>query len=515
MELVKHSLRASEDALTDADALARVRLAKRLEEAGDYDAACACLGELWGGVGQRPGQLENLGAAAAAALLLQVGSLTSFVGAEKQIGGSQEAAKNLISEALSIFERLGDVEKVAEAQTDLAYCYWREGALDEARVMLRAALEHFGGRECEAKGVAIIRSAMVELSAGRGEEALRALTAAAPFFERVANHSLKGRFHVALSDIGQSLGVAEPSAGHFERSIEECAAARRHFRLAGNVRYQACVENNLGFLRGAIGQHAEAHEHLDRAASLFEGLGDDFHLAQVRETRARVLVSEGRLEEAEAEAGAAAASLARGDAHALVAEALTTRGKALARLGRGDAALAALARAAEVAERAGDLEGAARATLTVIEELHDLMTPSELCDLFNQADELLRGARDAATRERLLGCARRVMRAATSAPRAAEHEAKAAGGVESWKGFSLKREVLRYEAELIGRALRDADGIVSHAAKLLGFRHHQTFVALLNNRHKELLSARNPIVPRRRKGPRLRAQRGAANRAAS
>jgi hypothetical protein len=64
--------------------------------------------------------------------------------------------------------------------------------------------------------------------------------------------------------------------------------------------------------------------------------------------------------------------------------------------------------------------------------------------------------------------------------------------------------VLRYEAELIGRALRDADGVVSHAAKLLGFKHHQTFVALLNHRHKSLLHVRNPIIPRRRSVARLR-----------
>ena len=69
---------------------------------------------------------------------------------------------------------------------------------------------------------------------------------------------------------------------------------------------------------------------------------------------------------------------------------------------------------------------------------------------------------------------------------------------EKWAGFSLKREVLRYESELIERALSDAGGVVSRAAKLLGFRHHQTFVALLNNRHKSLLHARKPIIPRRR-----------------
>lgn len=82
--------------------------------------------------------------------------------------------------------------------------------------------------------------------------------------------------------------------------------------------------------------------------------------------------------------------------------------------------------------------------------------------------------------------------------RASPEASDAASVEERWEGFSLKAEVLRYEAELIQRALHDADGGVSYAARLLGFRHHQTFVALLNNRHKNLLHARNPVVPRRR-----------------
>ena len=84
------------------------------------------------------------------------------------------------------------------------------------------------------------------------------------------------------------------------------------------------------------------------------------------------------------------------------------------------------------------------------------------------------------------------------AAQAEDEEAEAGTPEERWEGFSLKSEVMRYEAELISRALRDADGVVSRAAKLLGFRHHQTFVALLNNRHKELLGERRPVIPRRR-----------------
>jgi Bacterial regulatory protein, Fis family len=141
------------------------------------------------------------------------------------------------------------------------------------------------------------------------------------------------------------------------------------------------------------------------------------------------------------------------------------------------------------------------------------MTSGELCEAFARAHDLLEGSRDTLILARLSACARRAVDS-LSAPRgdAAEPFAPRGSAEERWAGFSLKEEVLRYESELIGRALRDADGVVSRAAKLLGFRHHQTFVALLNNRHKELLHARNPIVPRRRSLIRLRDPRRANDR---
>lgn len=51
---------------------------------------------------------------------------------------------------------------------------------------------------------------------------------------------------------------------------------------------------------------------------------------------------------------------------------------------------------------------------------------------------------------------------------------------------------------MIERALRDAQGGVTQASRLLGFTHYQSFIALLNNRYRELLPARTPAVPRRR-----------------
>lgn len=187
------------------------------------------------------------------------------------------------------------------------------------------------------------------------------------------------------------------------------------------------------------GRHSESSvegEEYERARSLFDSLGDAAGVAQCDEARARTLVSEGKYEEAERLARSAVTALESSDSPQLLSESLTTLALAQASAGRHVEARATLASAVEAAARAP-------------------AAPNSV-------------AMDAASVE------------------------------ERWEGFSLKTEVLRYEAELIESALRDAGGGVSYAARLLGFRHHQTFVALLNNRHKNLLHARTPVVPRRR-----------------
>src|SRR5207248_11724703 len=103
-----------------------------------------------------------------------------------------------------------------------------------------------------------------------------------------------------------------------------------------------------------IGKYDEAHQHLDRARHCFLSLNDAGAVAQVDETRARTLLAENRLAEAERVVRYAVRVLQKGDQHALLAEALTTHGVALARLGHFPSARRLLQRAIEVAERTGD-----------------------------------------------------------------------------------------------------------------------------------------------------------------
>jgi transcriptional regulator with PAS, ATPase and Fis domain len=68
---------------------------------------------------------------------------------------------------------------------------------------------------------------------------------------------------------------------------------------------------------------------------------------------------------------------------------------------------------------------------------------------------------------------------------------------EPWAGCSLDEEVLRYEGELIKRALEETGGSVTRAARLLGVT-HQGLAFILQGRQKNLLPSRTPARPRRR-----------------
>lgn len=393
-----------------ARALACCREAKQLTESGKYEAAREALNEFWRHVGERPltGGLDDR---TAAEVLLCAGTLAGFLGSVKQIEGAQEFAKDLISESAARFAAAGEVERVAEAQTELAQCYWREGSYDTARVMLDDALAKLP-RDSAQRACTLLQSAVVEASATRFNDALGYLTEAAPLFDASDNHARKGAFHMELAIVLQFLSRGERREDYADRALVEYAAASYHLEQAGHTNYRAGVENNFGYFLFDRGRYREAHEHLDCARRLFAGLRDVVHTAQVDETRARVLLAQGRSAEAERLAAAAARSLEAGGQQRLLAEALTTHGVALARLGRHEEARGVLQRAFEVAEQAGDLEGAGAAELAVLEELGGQLSPAEMSAVYELADHLLARSQHRETLDRLRAAARRVVAAA-------------------------------------------------------------------------------------------------------
>src|SRR6266850_4773029 len=284
--------------------------ARARENVGDYEGARQALGDLWTVVGERP-LLDDLSPESEAELLLQVGTLTGFLGSVQQIAVAQELAKDLISESIRRLEMIEDGERLAEAHLGLAICYWREGGMDEARVCLSAALTR--GTKPATQLRILVDSTLPEISTNHLAEALTLLDQAAPLLDTVTDDAAKGRYHMQRALTLKRLGGIE----NLDRALIENTAAAFHFEQAGHKRYLARIENNIGSLLLQFGRQDEALAHLERSRSTFAFLKDSGSVAQVNETRARAFLAKGRNSEGERAAFSAVTVLERGGESAL------------------------------------------------------------------------------------------------------------------------------------------------------------------------------------------------------
>jgi tetratricopeptide (TPR) repeat protein len=493
MELQTTVLKNSSEYAVVDDIIPLCELAKSLEEAGEFESALETLRPFWRGLLHSP-DTSGLADEPKAELLLRTGTLTGWLGSAKQVGGAQETAKDLISESAAIFETLGATEKVAEARVDLAICYWREGALDEARVTLRLVLDTLGEIQSEQKLRALLNSAIVEKVASRDHEALRIYRHARSQFGLSSNNALKGKFHNSYATLLKTLGLSEKREEYIDAALVEFAAASFHFEQAGHHRFQARVENNVGFLFAGVGRYDEAREHVNSARRLFVKLADHGGAAYTDDTLAQIFLMEGRHADAERVARRAVHALKRGGEQTVLAEALTTHGKALARLQQTHVARATLDQAVEIAQNAGNPDRGGIAAVTAIEELTPYLSIEVLHNYYRTAEMLLSKSQNLSLKTRLGECARRVLSIALEN---ANEATPAATEVALTPGFSLDTEVLRYEGNLIRRALEESGGSVTRAARLLGVT-HQGLAFILNGRHNDLLSIRSPVKRRRR-----------------
>ena len=470
------------------EALVRCEAALAQKDKGDYGGAQKVISGLWRGVGERP-KTKGLHASVSAEVSLCVGILTGWIGSKNQIKDAQENARNLINESIAYFESAGDQKKVAAARVELAYCYWRDGQLNEARTMLREALQKLT-TEGETRARALLKLARVEWSAPRYSEALGILTDSASLFQKVPNHTTRGRYHCQIAVIHRSLATPETRGDYFRLAINEYKQADYYFGLGRNPVFRSEVKTSIGFLLSHLSRFKEAHEYLSAARRLAVSFRDKTRTAKIDQTRAEVLLTQGKLKEAEAVARKAVSSLERNGHRSLVTDALITHGITLARLRRADNARFVLQRAIEVACQFDEYNQAGLAALTLIEEL-DQLSAATLHAAYQQAREWLAGSQSQEVLLRLNEAAGKVTASARG-----ELSADDATEILLTKPCDLQNRILKYEKTLIKQALAQSNGRVTHAASLLNMS-YQALSYIIESRHKDLLKERSPVHRRR------------------
>jgi len=126
-----------------------------------------------------------------------------------------------------------------------------------------------------------------------------------------------------------NLAEYRPHRDYIDSAPIEYAAASYHFGRAEHRPYLANVETNLGYLYFKINRFAK--EHLDRARRIHVRVKDKRRAARVDETRARILLAQGRIAEAERVKRSAVSVQERDGNSFYLTEALITYGRVLAR----------------------------------------------------------------------------------------------------------------------------------------------------------------------------------------
>lgn len=467
--------------------LLRCRLASELIRLEQYASAQEALGKLWIGVGQRP-DIQKLKPPIAAEVLLQCGTLSGWLASLQDIPGAQEKAKALIFESLRLFQAQAQSQhvKIAEARYELSLCQFRLGADDDARLLLERAMQGLGDKDHDLTAKILIRRSEFDNRRGRSHDALRLLEQGGEFLAS-CGEALKGKWHAHLAQVLMKLSLTEQRTDYADRATSEYATAISYFEQAGHDRDSGHSLHQLAYLLFQLGRYPEAHQALDRAQAICERREDADEagdLARIHQTRVRVLLAEGHEYEANRLISAVIQSLEKGRHYDLLAEALTLQGVIWARLGLHQSSIQILRYAISVGQTSGASAEAGRAALALMEEHgQERLTATEVIDLYNRADDLLKDTQDAAEMARLRACARIVTR-------------RTVGVRLSDQGFFLPEVVRAYEAEFIREALEAEQGVVSRAAARLGVR-HQTLIGMLKGRHQELQGLRTPAQRRR------------------
>jgi tetratricopeptide (TPR) repeat protein len=468
----------------------RCQAAIELKDRGDYDGAREVMRPFWKKFGDHP-ELEGLNLPMAGEVLLHVGILTRWIGSKNQISDAQDVAKDLISESITLFESLGDTLRVAAARAELGFCYWWAGALDEARIMLTEALQKLT-IEGNTRANALIFLAIVEWSASRYSHSLKLLNDNAALFKKIPNPTLKGAFHNQRAMALRKLVTSENRADYFRRIIKEYEQAEHYFKLAHNTIFRADVKNNVGNVLRQMHRFKEAHQYLIEARRLASLIKDKAAVAQIDDTRAQLLIDQGKLNEAEAVARGAARRLRKSGHQVLLADTLITYGIVLARLGRKEQARFTLQETIEAAYEIGALNKAGLAALTLIEEIEDLTLPV-LAAAYLQASEWLTNCQSQQLLLRFKAAGAKLAAQIQHGPSLDDIRKSLFN-----EPRDLADEVLKFERNLISEALAKVNGRVSYAAKLLGIG-YQGLAYIIESRHPELLKQRTPVYRRPRR----------------
>lgn len=291
------------------------------QKCGDFERGLLHFSTEWAKEGYLP-DTEDLPPTEAAELLLRFGSLVGFQGHFRKIKNSQLRARNILTNALLVFDNLRDEARAAECENHIALTYSRTGEYGEARAWLDAAMSRPIGSTDIQRLASIMYAMLIDVGEQKYGDILKKYNEFEQVFRDCTEDWVGACFY-------SNAGVGFMEAGRPQDAIRCFEIATYRAKHSSIRTYLASLQNELAHVYSSIGQYQKAHEHVDRGIELYRELGDLSREGLLLDTKSAIFLSQGDLENALKTIDSAIGILRDGENQAFLAEAFATKAKIL------------------------------------------------------------------------------------------------------------------------------------------------------------------------------------------
>lgn len=335
--------------LTLPDVLQLIEEAKNAEICRDLETLREILQRVWSDVEQPP-DFSWCDEIIRAELLRLAGAFLSFYGNARSLKNYQIRGKDLLTEAIGIFEANKLSDKSAEAKVMLAFCYWNAGEINEAEAILHLVEIEFGENPWHPVYLQIRINRLLTLFwKQETEAALKIIEELKKPLEFCADARLAAMFHNQAGIFYRSVKEYEKCAFHLNEAI-------RFAKMANNLLFVAINYNNLAFLYKETGNYERAYQCISESIGQFTQINHQGFLAHALDTKALIYLDWNKRREALETINLAVNRFYQGEDYNGLTAALWTKVKILFTLNNPEDALVVFGELASVAaERIGEV----------------------------------------------------------------------------------------------------------------------------------------------------------------
>lgn len=263
-----------------------VETVKISEQTGDFGIAIKAFKEIWEDLSIDP-NFSEFPLPEQAELFHISGSFLSTYGKVKNFKNYQERGKNLLFKAIEIFEKIGDSERIADAEGALAICYFYEGALEDAEFILEQTAKKFLENQLNLVYLQNrVNLLLTKLFQKKYQECLFIINDIEISMEFCPDYRNCSIFHENAGLTYRGIGQISQAVNHYNKAIY-------YAKIINNQVSISSIKNNLAFLYNKINKFDLAQSSINEAISIAEAQQQHGWLASFYDTKALIYANQG------------------------------------------------------------------------------------------------------------------------------------------------------------------------------------------------------------------------------